>query len=372
MDFEFDDAQRELQLTAQRMLAKAYPAAAARRVAEGASNGDELWPSLVALEWPGLAIAPADGGVGATMVELAVVLEQLGRVVDPSPMLATTTQYVPAIQAWASPAQRGDLLASVTQGGTGAVAWSQFERNIATVEATRVRGGHWLLSGSIRGVLDGDRAADIVVPAITEDGVKGFVVDGAQIGRVRLPTFDPSLHLADITLEDVVLGDERRLPGADDTALSPLPHALVGLSLSAVGAAQRAFELTVDYAGRREQFGAPIGSFQAVQHKAVDMYVALERARALAFFAATALAEDDPRRELAASMAKSAAGDAQALVFRHAIQTFGGIGYTWENDLHLYLRRAKATHHLFGDTHEHRRRVGRIVLESRSMIGVAP
>ena len=121
-----------------------------------------------------------------------------------------------------------------------------------------------------------------------------------------------------------------------------------------VGACQRAFDLVIDYVRGREQFGVPIGSFQAVKHKAVDMYVAIERARALGYFAALTIAEDDDRRSLAASMAKAAAGDAQRLVFQHGIQLFGGIGFTWENDLHLYLRRAKAGELLFGGAAEHR------------------
>ena len=121
-----------------------------------------------------------------------------------------------------------------------------------------------------------------------------------------------------------------------------LDEAVTGLAMMTVGACQRALDMVLEYVRGREQFGVPIGSFQAVKHKAVDMYVAIERARALGYFAALTIAEGDERRSLAASMAKAAAGDAQRIVVQHGIQLFGGIGFTWENDLHLYLRRAKA------------------------------
>jgi alkylation response protein AidB-like acyl-CoA dehydrogenase len=120
----------------------------------------------------------------------------------------------------------------------------------------------------------------------------------------------------------------------------------------------------IEYISGREQFGVPIGSFQAVKHQAVDMYVAVERARALGYFAALTIAEHDDRRTMAASMAKAAAGDAQHIVFQHGIQLFGGIGFTWENDLHLYLRRAKVGELLFGGATEHRARVGRRAMDA--------
>jgi alkylation response protein AidB-like acyl-CoA dehydrogenase len=167
-----------------------------------------------------------------------------------------------------------------------------------------------------------------------------------------------------VDLDGVTIGEDRRLAGAEAGAgfERALVHALAGLAMVTVGACQRALDLVVEYVSGREQFGVPIGSFQAVKHKAVDMYVAIERARALAYFAALAIAEDDERRSLAASMAKAAAGDAQHIVFQHSIQLFGGIGFTWENDVHLYLRRAKAGELLLGGTAEHREKIARRLL----------
>jgi alkylation response protein AidB-like acyl-CoA dehydrogenase len=191
-----------------------------------------------------------------------------------------------------------------------------------------------------------------------------FVVPADAVRTRRAPAFDHALHLAAVDFDGVTIGEDRRLAGAEAGAgfERALVHALAGLAMVTVGACQRALDLVVEYVSGREQFGVPIGSFQAVKHKAVDMYVAIERARALAYFAALAIAEDDERRSLAASMAKAAAGDAQHIVFQHSIQLFGGIGFTWENDVHLYLRRAKAGELLLGGTAEHREKIARRLL----------
>jgi alkylation response protein AidB-like acyl-CoA dehydrogenase len=133
--------------------------------------------------------------------------------------------------------------------------------------------------------------------------------------------------------------------------------ALTGMAITMVGACQRILDLVLDHVRTRHQFGVPIGSFQAVQHKAADMHIAVERARALAYFAALTISADDPRRRLAAAMAKASAGECQALVFRHGLQLFGAMGFTWENDLQFALKRAKAGELMLGGAAEHRARI---------------
>ena len=128
----------------------------------------------------------------------------------------------------------------------------------------------------------------------------------------------------------------------------------MGISITTVGACQRALDLVLAHVRDRHQFGVPIGSFQAVQHKAVDMHVAIERARALAYFSALTISADDPRRRLAAAMAKAAAGECQSVVFRHGLQLFGGMGFTWENDVQFALKRAKVGELMLGGAAEHR------------------
>ena len=180
--------------------------------------------------------------------------------------------------------------------------------------------------------------------------------------------FDHTAHIGRLTLSGAVVAPDRRLVGAEpgfDVAAgvaAAVEEATLGWSVMTVGACQRILDLVVAYVKQRYQFGVPIGSFQAVKHKAVDMYVAVERARAVAQYAALTIVEDDPRRTTAVSMAKAAAGECQELVFQHGLQLFGGMGFTWENDLQMALRRAKLGAMMFGSTSDHRRRIAREVL----------
>jgi alkylation response protein AidB-like acyl-CoA dehydrogenase len=186
-------------------------------------------------------------------------------------------------------------------------------------------------------VLDADRADEIAL--LTGDGV--VVVNGADLDAQRVDIFDPTLHVAHVQAPDLV----RDVPDL----------ALMGLAITTVGSCRRILDLVVGHVRQRVQFGRPIGSFQAVKHKAADMYVAIERARALAYFSALTIAENDPRRTKAASMAKAAAGECQRLCFEDGYQLFGAMGYTWENELQIHLKRAKAGDLLLGTAAEHRK-----------------
>jgi alkylation response protein AidB-like acyl-CoA dehydrogenase len=154
-----------------------------------------------------------------------------------------------------------------------------------------------------------------------------------------------------------VMIDDVRLPESDRVEADlgkARDVALTGMAITTVGACKRILELALQHVRDRHQFGVPIGSFQAIQHKMANMHVAIERARALSYFAALTIAADDPRRRLAAAMAKAAAGECQSLVFRHGLQSFGAMGFTWENDLQFALKRAKASELLLGGAAEHR------------------
>src|SRR6185369_10180661 len=230
-----------------------------------------------------------------------------------TPFLATLTQFAPLIGERFDPQQSG---AAIYDG----------------ITAYRDAEG-WVLDGTARHVLDADRADRLAV--VTDGGV--FLVDADKATIRRSKVFDPVLHIADVTFEGVRLADTERL----HTDAEKARHlALTGIAISTVGACQRILDLALEHVKQRQQFGVAIGSFQAVQHKAVDMHIATERARALSYFAALTIAADDPRRRLAAAMAKASAGEAQALVFRHGLQLFGAMGFTWENDLQFALKRA--------------------------------
>jgi alkylation response protein AidB-like acyl-CoA dehydrogenase len=369
MDLEFDDDQLHLQSSVAEVLAKECPPAFLRGVIGGEADPDDLWTTLTGLDWPGLAIPEEAGGVGLSTVELAIVLEQLGYVSDPTPFLATTSQFVPIVAACGDDEQQRRFLGAVATGATTgtfalADADGRWDPQASPVEATPSADG-WRLTGTASYVIDGDRADEIAVVARTDDGPQVFVVPANAVESRRIPSFDETLHIAEVAFDGATVGDDRRLAGTEAGAgiAAALDHAITAMSMSMVGACQRALDMAIEYVSGREQFGVPVGSFQAVKHKAVDMYIAIERARAVGYFAALTIAAGDERRSLAASMAKAAAGDAQRLVFQHGIQLYGGIGFTWENDVHLYLRRAKAGELLFGGAADHRQKVGRVVMD---------
>jgi alkylation response protein AidB-like acyl-CoA dehydrogenase len=334
MNFELSEEQVELQRIARDVAMRECPPSLVRGVVEDGKDTTELWNTLVALEWPGLTVPVDQGGSGATTVELAVILEQLAWAADPSPFLATTTQYVPLLLDGSD----------VCNGVTGAAIYEGF---------TLVDG---VLNGSAKHVVDGDRAQRVAIVV----GEQVAVVDRTALDVEPQPTVDRSLHLATVRAENVRA--ELILDGVDIPRARN--QAVLGLALGIVGASQRVFDMVVDHVRQRHQFGVPIGSFQAVKHMVVDMYVAIERARALCQYAAMAIAEDDTRQSIAASMAKAAAGDAQRITAQHGVQLFGALGFTWENDLQLYVKRAKSLDILLGSGHEHRQRVARIVLDN--------
>jgi alkylation response protein AidB-like acyl-CoA dehydrogenase len=366
MDFELDEDQLELQASVRDVVAREVTPGVLRSVIAGGSDADALWKTFVGLDWPLLTVPEADGGIGLSAVELAVALEELGYVADPSPFLATTSQYLPLLRACAGSEQRGPLLAAVRAGGTGAASFD------AGAVRARAAGDGWVLDGEARFVLDGDRADEIAVVATTDDGpgLRGpnaqgvFVVPRADLAVTRAESFDGTIRLGTVRFDGVAVTSDRALVGPDvaDGIARATDEAVTGMAATMVGACRRVLDLVLVHIKERHQFGVPIGSFQAVKHLAVDMHLAIERAGALHQFAALTIAEDDPRRSVAASMAKAAAGDCQRIVVRQGIQLFGGLGFTWENDLHLYLRRAKAGELLLGGSVEHRARVARWAL----------
>jgi alkylation response protein AidB-like acyl-CoA dehydrogenase len=359
VDFELSDDQLELQQLVRDVVAKECRATLVRAVFAGDDSGDQLWKTYVGLDWPSLTVPVDVGGMGSSAVELVLALEELGAVADPTPFAATTSQYLPLVRECGDGEQRERLLAPACAGGTGAASFGD------AVSAERVR-EQWVLRGTARHVIDGDRAEEVAVVATTDNGAAVFVVPQTDLRSTRIETFDPALHVADVELDGVRVRPERALlAGGARGVERATQEAVTGLAATMVGASRRAFELVLAHIKDRHQFGVPIGSFQAVKHMAVEVYVAIERARVLCHFAALAISEDDERRAVAASMAKAAAGDCQRIATRHGVQLFGGLGFTWENDLHLYLRRAKAGELLLGTTAQHHALVAAAVLDRK-------
>ncbi|PQP51365.1 acyl-CoA dehydrogenase family protein [Mycolicibacterium austroafricanum] len=335
MLLEFDADQKLWQETVRDAVSKQCPASLIRDIAENGADATPLWNSYLDAGWTELTDSE-------NAVELAIVLEELGRATDPTPFLATLTQFAPLV---------GDRYDSSV---AGTAVYSG-------VTANRDAQG-WVLSGTDRFVLDGDRADRLAV--VTPAGV--FCVDpradSANVTTRRVDVFDPVLHVAEVSFAGTQVSDSDRLLVDTERARHV---ALMGMAVTMVGACQRILDLVLEHAKSRQQFGVAIGTFQAVQHKATDMFVAIERARALSYFAALTIAADDPRRRLATAMAKASAGECQSLVFRHGVQLFGAMGFTWENDLQFALKRAKAGELMLGGAAEHR---AMIAEEYREMV----
>jgi alkylation response protein AidB-like acyl-CoA dehydrogenase len=327
MNFELTDDQRAIQRTARDFLASAYPAAEVRRLAYETPRGfeDEGWAAICELGWPALLVPEEHGGLGLGVVELAVVQEEVGAALAPSPFLSTVAAAAVIAEA-GSADQRTRWLPALAAGeARGAVA-------------TLGEDGGWIA------VPDAD-GADVVV-----------VRDGNRWALATDATAEP-VEALDVT---------RRLwrvrAGGD---LEPLPRdaaraadvVAVALAAESVGVARRALDMAVQYAKEREQFGRPIGAYQAVSHACAQMLLEVEGARSTALYAAWALDHEPESGPLAASMAKAYASDAGWRVPAAALQVHGGIGFTWEHDLHLWLKRGKANAYLWGDAREHRARV---------------
>jgi alkylation response protein AidB-like acyl-CoA dehydrogenase len=383
VDLEFSQEEAELRDNVRTVLAGACPPSTVRAIYEGKGDAGPVWDKMVELYWPALAIAEEHGGLGLGFLEVAIVAEELGRSAVPGPYLATVTQFAPAMReiGGGSPLA-ADLLGRVAAGEvTGTVALAEggsWEPSAVRTTATRAADGGWVVNGTKDAVVDGAHADEVLVVARAEgttgpDGLGAFVVPRSDLTAHPRRTLDPTVPLADLVLDGVVVAADRVLaaPGAA-TGAAPgaataagldraCQEATVALATGTAGACRAIFERTVEYAKVREQYGKPIGSFQALKHRMADMYLAVERATSLCYFAALTIAEEDDRRAEAASMAKAAAGECQRLVVQDGLQLHGGIGYTWENDLHFLLKRAKIGDVLYGNAVHHRARLAEMM-----------
>lgn len=371
MDLEFSEDEAALRDNVRAVLAGICPPAAVRAVFEGKGDPASVWSRMVELDWPGIGLPEEAGGLGMGYVAVVLVAEELGRAVAPGAFLATVTQFAPAVRELDGST---GVLARVAAGevtGTVALAEEGGWEPAAVAATARATDDGWALAGAKRAVLDGASADEVLVIARAEgttgdEGLGAFLVEGRSVATTPRSVIDPTLPLADLALDGVVVPPDRvlappRAPGVADALERAGQEATVALAASTVGACRVVFERTVDYAKVREQYGRPIGSFQALKHRMADMYLAVERATALCYFAALTIAEEDPRRAQAASMAKAAAGECQELVAQDGLQLHGGIGVTWENDLHFPVKRAITGDTLYGNAVHHRARLARML-----------
>ncbi|MBN2623663.1 MAG: acyl-CoA/acyl-ACP dehydrogenase [Acidimicrobiales bacterium] len=364
MDLEFTDEQLDLRDSARSELARECPPGLVRGVADGAPGTDRFATALTWLGWPALTIPLDLGGLGRSFVELAVVLEEMGRVAAPTAFLPTMTQFVPVVRAAGTTAQAHRFLSGVAAGDlTGTLALHEGGRwGPETVMATAERDGDgWLLHGHKQHVLGAPEVSEVVVAARRESGSLGlFVVPAAELTFKRTATIDPTRSLANVELNGVWVPDARALgePEADaGRALAQaLDYATVGLALDALGACGALLDSSFEVARTSAAAG------QAIEHALADMLVATETARAAVYQATAAVSEGHPSAPHAASVAKAAIGGCQRLVTRQALEIHGAAGGP---DLRLWVGRAKADDLLFGTTSDHRRIVADHVLSAR-------
>jgi alkylation response protein AidB-like acyl-CoA dehydrogenase len=357
MDFRLTDEQSALRQSARELLQSECPPAIVRqRYDDIDAIPGGLSKLLQGADWFGLLAPESDGGLDLGVVEACLVMEEAGRALAPVPLWSTAGLYVPLVMACADDAQRDELLSAVCKDGafgTAAIAESD-GRWTATDPSTRSDGD--TVSGAKRLSPEAASATKILVTATGPDGLGVFVIDRSDVDCRYLETVDRSRALYDVTFDNA---PAQRLAGNDISRA--LDIAAVTLAAETLGSARWVLDTTVEYAKVREQFDVPIGSFQAVQHKLADDLVALERAWAATYWAAMCLDADDADAPRAAAIAKATSCEAARHIAKDGIQIHGGIGYTWEHDLHLYIRRAYAAEGMLGSAEEHRARLADIL-----------
>jgi alkylation response protein AidB-like acyl-CoA dehydrogenase len=357
MNFELTDDQRAIKRTARELLASRYRPETVRQLADDTRGfTDAQWEELSGLGWPGVMVPEADDGLGLGAIELVVIQEEIGYALAPSPLLSTVSAALlleaagtlEQKQRWLPPLASGEIR------GTVAV-WE--ERAGPAPDRSELEPFDGRLTGAKIAVPDA-ASADLLVVA-GADG-RHFLVQTAATGVEIAPqkALDPTRKLYTVSLseapvQELQAGDGERINRAYATIVT-------AIAAENVGVAQRAMEMAVAYAKDRKQFGRPIGSYQAVSHRCAQMLLEIEGARSLCYWAGWAL-DNDPQTALkAASMAKAYASDAGFRVAASALQVHGGIGFTWEHDLHFFLKRARANGHAFGDARWHRARVAEL------------
>ena len=370
MNFGFSEEQEMLRDATRRFLDNECPSSFVRKMMEDDSaHATEMWKKVAEQGWPAILIDEAHGGVGGNFLDMVVILEEMGRSLLPGPFLATALLGTPAILAGGSAEQKSAILPGVAAGETTlslAVAEKSGRYDAGGVAlAATPKGEDFLLSGEKFFVPDAHVADQIVVVARTgqgaaaEDGISLFVVDAKAPGVTvtQLKTVDMTRRQCHVAFQDVAVpaGQVLGQVGAGWPIVQrTLDQAMAGLCAEMVGTGQQALDMAVAYAKERVQFGKPIGSFQAVKHKCVDMMVQVENARSLTYYAAWTVDENVPEARQAVPMAKAYCSDMCKTVTSEAIQVHGGIGFTWEHDMHLFYRRGLASEAAFGSAPVHR------------------
>lgn len=365
MYFDLTDEQQAIRSTAREFLAARYKSERIRELIDTEHGFEQSdWEEMAELGWPGLALPEEWGGQGLGIVDLAVLFEEMGYALAPSPLLSTMVAGLALAtrgtdeqkERWLRPLAAGEArgtLALFDAGTTAAIGGFEME--------AKADGDGVVLDGEKVLVMDA-AGADFFLVA-TSDGRRHLVergADGVDVGAES--SIDPTRRLHSVRFDGVRVAPEATLSGGQADYLPVLWRACVALSAESTGVAQRTLEMAVEYAKERKQFDRPIGSYQAVSHRCAQMLLETENSRSAVYGAAWAADAEPESLPLAASMAKAYASDAGWRVPDAAIQVHGGIGFTWEHDLHFFLKRGRANAATFGDARWHRERVADLVL----------
>ncbi|HJY58943.1 MAG TPA: acyl-CoA dehydrogenase family protein [Streptosporangiaceae bacterium] len=371
MNLEISTEQRELRESVRRFLTERAPLTRVRELMETADGTDpDVWRQASAqLGLAGIAVPEEYGGAGFSFAEQAIVLEELGAALFPGPYLASAVLAATALLASDDQETMKDLLPGIAAGETVATlaftedggSWDPASIRLAATKDATAKNNGWRLDGHKSFVLDGHSADLILVVAATGTGgqLSLFAVTSTADGLTRraLPTLDQTRKLARLSFNHT----PARLVGEPGAARAALDHTLdvaaVALAAEQLGGAQRALDMAVAYAKVRQQFGRPIGSFQAIKHRCADLLLEVESLRSAVGYAAAAVAADSTEVPVLAPLLKAYASEVYSHVAGENIQIHGGIGFTWEHDAHLYLKRAKASELFLGDASYHRERL---------------
>lgn len=367
-EFAFTSEQQTLRAAVRKFSAENFDEATVRRLMESEPRFDPVvWRRLGSeLGVLGMSVPEGDGGVGGSLVDQAVAVEEFGATLACGPLFGTVYLAIPALVACPAAPDRDELLAALIEGERTAAFAIPDRAGAFDPAALTVTADDGALTGTVERVADADAADELLIAARSSDGVSLYAVDAEAPGVQRT-----ALLTMDLTRPQATIVADRapgRLLAGPDEADRVITHALqVGATLLAVeqvGAAQHLLDLSVDYAKSRLQFGRQIGSFQAIKHKLADMLVDCEHARSAAYHAAWALSDGSDDPALAASIAQALSSEALQRIAADTIQVHGGIGFTWEHRAHLYFKRAATDAALLGNAEQHRGRVADLVLDN--------
>lgn len=373
MQFELTETQQTLKNTVRKFLSAECPGAEVRRLMETDTAFDaSLWTKMAEQGWTGMLIPEQYGGFGMGMVEMAATLEEMGRALLPGPFFSTVVMAGTLIEQAGDETQKQKYLGAIARGEAKVTvafledppAWTPQSVQLKA----RTAGGGYVLDGTKLFVPDAAVSDSIILIARLEGELALFILarDTQGVAIRPMHSIDLTRKVYEVQFDGVrVASDGMLASGA--AAVQALGRAramaTAGIVAEMTGGMQRLLDLTVEYAKTRKQFGRPIGQFQAVQHQCADMLVYTESSRSAAYYAAYAIQEGIPEAPLAVSVAKAYASEAYRETGNRAIQVHGGMGFTWENEAHLFYRRAKVSEQMFGDTAFHREQLAKMVVD---------